>query len=148
MKLLHGFVPSPRATKRFVNIYRLLRAGVPAARLAEFAGNEHTGEYQAALLLLALMIGFPTQAADLMHCLVDETPGCDWWTWWEAFLAKKHEAAAPSWGDVADHLADLKARLAKEELRLPECSVFQFWAPRIGRFSFESGRLGMVQPTR
>jgi hypothetical protein len=149
MKLLHAFVPSPRATKRFVNVYRLLRAGIAADRLAAFTGSSVTGEYQAALILLAVTTGFPEQAADLMHDLVDARPTGSWWAWWDDHLSTMRRAGLlgtrrQSWEDLAACLADLKSQLDRKAMQLPECNVFRFWAPRIARFSFESGRLGIV----
>lgn len=150
MKLLHALVPSPRATKRFVNIYRLLRAGIPQPRLEAFTDDATGGEYRATLLLLAVMIGFPTQAAELMRCLVEERPEGDWWNWLDGFLAKKREVATRGtpagrrWEDAAVQMSALKESLAREAIRLPACSTFRFWAPRIARFSFESGRLAIA----
>lgn len=52
MKQLASIVGrSPRATKRFVNIYRLLKAALPPKELRAF----ETDEFRAAMLLLAMV---------------------------------------------------------------------------------------------
>jgi|CZKJ01.1.fsa_nt_gi hypothetical protein len=79
MKELHEFIPSPRAGKRFINIYRLLRASVEEAELEAFAGNEQEGVYQVAMLLLAILTGFPNEATELLRVLLDEQPRDSWW---------------------------------------------------------------------
>jgi hypothetical protein len=54
---------SPRAIKRFVNTYRLIRAAVPAAELDTFLGRAAVpGRNRMTLLLLALSIGLPSLA--------------------------------------------------------------------------------------
>jgi hypothetical protein len=68
---------TPRTVKRFVNIYRLLRTGlVDKAELARFEGSEsEPGEYQVALLLLAVMTSFPNQSTRFLYRLDDWLEG-------------------------------------------------------------------------
>jgi hypothetical protein len=55
---------SPRAVKRFVNIYRIIRARRRGSELAQFLGNEEGPPlFPAAILLLALEIGQASTAA-------------------------------------------------------------------------------------
>ncbi len=56
IKQLTPFIDTPRLAKRFFNIYRLLRVGVPPAHYNAFI-TEH--EYRIPLLLLAISLGLP-----------------------------------------------------------------------------------------
>jgi hypothetical protein len=58
---------SPRRVKRFVNIYRLIKAGLPADRVPAFLGPASDGEFRTALTLLALLTGAPTVAPALLR---------------------------------------------------------------------------------
>jgi hypothetical protein len=78
MVVLDGLIPTPRAAKRFVNLYRLIKATLPLENLQRFEGDSATpGEYQAAMLLLALQAGHPAEAAALFP-VVHERKG-RWW---------------------------------------------------------------------
>jgi hypothetical protein len=77
-----AFIPSPRATKRFVNVYRLLRALVSGLELAAFVRDDGTGEYQVVQFLLAIQTGYPEQAMEIIGALIDRNPGQSW----QAFL--------------------------------------------------------------
>jgi hypothetical protein len=72
MKKLHELIPSPRAGKRFINVYRLLRAAVTDQERDRFVGDAEIGEYQCALLLLAILTGYPTQATEILRALLEE----------------------------------------------------------------------------
>lgn len=52
-------LPTPRAAKKFVNLYRLIRIGIPEGQLASFLGGSAGGQYQIVLVLLALIVGSP-----------------------------------------------------------------------------------------
>jgi hypothetical protein len=58
---------SPRRVKRFVNVYRLIKAGLPADRALAFVGPASDGEFRTALTLLALLTGAPSLAPALMR---------------------------------------------------------------------------------
>ena len=51
---LAGLLPTPRAMKKFTNLYRLLRLSIPPTAVATFCGDRTTanGPYQAAAILL------------------------------------------------------------------------------------------------
>jgi len=52
---------SPRALKRFINVYRLLKAGLDSTELDAFmAGKGSVSRYRAILLLLAVVTGMPS----------------------------------------------------------------------------------------
>lgn len=74
----------PRSVKRFVNIYRLIRARVEPEELGRFLKEKH---YRAALVLLAVVTAYPNQASRFLLRL----------RWW---LPKRLERGAlSSWDD-------------------------------------------------
>ncbi len=56
---------TPRSTKKLVNVYRVVRVGIPEDELAGFVGDEQGGLYQVVLILLAVLVGRPDCASDL-----------------------------------------------------------------------------------
>jgi hypothetical protein len=66
----HYGAVTPRAAKRFANIYRLIKAPLSPEDLVAFEGTAaKLGEFQAAMLLLAIMTGFPQLSARLFRAL-------------------------------------------------------------------------------
>lgn len=154
MKRLNELIPSPRAGKRFINIYRLIRATVPDAELATFLGQAGGGgEHECALLLLAILTGRPAEACELLRELIETQPVETWWTFVDklkaarlaasrtesdASLARNGDRTLPPdrWVELFDRLERIRPYLADQP-----CSVFTKWAPRIARYSFQSGRI-------
>jgi hypothetical protein len=62
---------SPRTVKRFVNTYRIIRAGVPARRIDALLEENPVGDYKAILLLLAIVVGVPTISVELFAAIRD-----------------------------------------------------------------------------
>ena len=126
---------TPRAIKKFTNLYRLLRA-----RLDERSGEldaflDDSGpdvpEYQAVLILVIAVISFPDDASRLLIDLLDPE-GADSWP--------EHVRAA-RYGDgreLAEFLSwstGLAAHGATSS-RQP----FRRWAHEVSRYSFETGQ--------
>jgi hypothetical protein len=133
---LYRLMPSPRATKRFSNIYRILKASTAPDELQTFEGTEQwPGTFQVPMLLLAILIGMPAEAAALFPKLyervragedpVDALGAID-----APVLAKDRVAL----------FHDRVNEIASESSfpRSPE--LFAEWLPRVSRFSFEIGR--------
>ena len=126
-RALHGFLPTPRLTKRFANIYRLLRVSVSEAEYASFI-RPGDGEHRAVQVLLALNSGFPRLGSDLLLRLA------------------KGEDLGARWSDAVDRIAEGpdphgERAHAVELLRavpdLPQdLAPYRRWAGRVGRFSF------------
>jgi hypothetical protein len=121
-----ALVPTPRAAKRLVNIYRMLRVSVPQEELDAF-GPTGTGEYQAVVLLVAVLVGQPAHSAAVLASIVDAANEADIWD----VLAECPE--------VADRLQPLRPHIT-----LNHAAPYRRWAPRVSRFSF---RLAAVLPT-
>jgi hypothetical protein len=173
MKELHEFIPSPRAAKRFINTYRLLRASVRENERAAFDGNEKGGTHQAAMLLLAILTGYPDQATEILRALIEDRPSKRWREFIAAVKAgvpgswvpRKGRKLKPSRGrtrsnaslepdafkDVATKISlaqkaswfELFERLESVNKQVGErsCKEFCEWAPRVARYSFQSGRV-------
>ena len=132
---LAGLLPlvrTPRAAKRLVNVYRILRAQLPEGAL----GADHP----AVLLLLALCNAFPDQGALLVEALV-RNPGSDW----SSHLTSCRQAApvsqAAMWQALCDSVARLPAGSVPQEI-----APYRTWAPHVARFSFRAGRLATTSP--
>jgi hypothetical protein len=167
MKLLHPLIPSPRATKRFVNIYRILRSSVTAGEEPSFVSADKDGDYKAVQLLLAIQTGYPNQAVEIIRDLIEQTPRNSWWSFVDGYHAKyrnrpikrpKVSAVNPTklpeeltasplesdrWMEFLEHV-----NLLRSDLPDRSCTGFAKWAPRVARYSFQSARvLQFVTPT-
>lgn len=126
LPLLRPLLPTPRSAKRLVNLYRLLRIGIPEAELPAFVGDGDGdgGPYQAAAVLLATVIGLPADARVLLTALRDANPGEDI----VSFLR-----------DHSGHrLADLIDTIRKDVPVHGELASYQEWGRTVARFSFET----------
>jgi hypothetical protein len=73
---LGALVNSPRAAKRLMNTYRLIRATRHVGSRSRFLGTDgQPGEYHAVLTLLAVAAGYPTMADRLLVALQDDAAG-------------------------------------------------------------------------
>jgi hypothetical protein len=160
MKSLFWLIPSPRAAKRFVNIYRLLRASVPQEQQAAFVGETSQGQHRVALLLLAIVTGYPTEAAEMLRGLLKQEESRMWWNFVDEI---EEELSATSEGPGTtepklnkDNLPEKLSAAEAENVRqlfnnlrevrelIPDtqsCADFIYWAPRVARYSFQSGRV-------
>ncbi|WP_158621578.1 P-loop NTPase fold protein [Corallococcus aberystwythensis] len=146
MKALHGFIPSPRAAKRFVNTYRLLHASLPPNERATFVGNqERLGECLFAQFLLALLIGHPAEAARVLETLVELEPTGSWWDFIFGFFANEtaRDGSLEHREKLLARIADIRAqRIFPEDLT---CGTFVKWAPRVARYSFQARSVLMAR---
>jgi hypothetical protein len=75
---LTAFLPTPRAVKKLANLYRLLRLSVQEGGIDKFIGNnESGGPYQAAALLLTVLIAEPHDTRALLELLSNAAPEPD-----------------------------------------------------------------------
>ncbi len=126
---LHGFIGTPRATKRFINVYRLLRASVEESQFRAFLATEH----RVVQVLLAVTIGYPRTGALLLRELLTEPhPGRETW---EQFLGRFEARPLAKRADEAERARLVYALHALKGLP-PEISPYRRWARRVGRFSF------------
>ncbi len=119
---LGDVVPSPRAGKRLLNIYRMLRV---SADHGDALLGEDSPEFPTVVLLLGLLVGCPDDAADAFASLEEATSG----TVWEVLTAADHPA-------VLTLLAPLKPLAEASDL-----ATAQRWVPRVKRFSYRLARV-------
>jgi hypothetical protein len=149
IQALAPMVSTPRAAKRLVNIYRMIRStqtvGGPSSFLNVSSGS---GDYQAVLQLLAIVSGFPQLAAPTFTALLQAEPGATW----SAFLDSLPGSAAPGRDESGKHLNESQAAewcrmqtglaaVSKDNDVPGELRPYSEWAPQIARFSFVAGRL-------
>jgi KAP family P-loop domain. len=130
---LFALIPTPRSTKRFANIYRLLKAPVPRNRLLEFEGTEALpGEFRVPMTLLAVLIGNPEAARSLFPAMyaavqASESP-------LEVLRNSKWEAGAKD--EIAVVLKNITP-IVSDSAFPSDPAAYAFWIPRVSRFSFD-----------
>ena len=132
---LRPLLPTPRAIKRFVNLYRLVRLGVPEDELDGFVGADGTGEHQAALVLLALTVSSPGAARVVFEALApdlgDGPPRCAGDMW---MLLRHLADDTPELVPVVRLLDGVRA-----DIDLPgDLDRYRRWAGTVARFSIET----------
>lgn len=151
MQSLAPFITTPRAAKRLVNSYRLLRAQLDEVELTQFIDPQTgEGDYQAVLVLLAILIGFPNQAAAIFGVVADQSAGHgdDFWGLLDSLRPADQSAAQAtdlqqadreSWRQLAEYLDALRhdGTLAAP---LP-LAPFRRWSFQVARLSFQIGHL-------
>jgi hypothetical protein len=124
----HGLIATPRAGVRFVNTYRLVRAGVPASEWIEFCGDHGAkGEFRLAMLFLACAAGSPASARE----------------WFNHFRNDGlHECLSneKSLGSNKEHSDLVKAVYLRARISAPDhtfsTDAVGRWLDRVSRFTF------------
>lgn len=150
---LHALIGTPRAVKRFTNVYRLLKAPVgsglrlpgaePVEDLATFEGSAgEPGTFRTPMVLLALAVGASAEAVDLFPALwAQARSGCGLASAVRALAAERDGKAAEAVADAGVHRA-LEALAAD----LPDdAAALRRWLPRVARYSFDLGRATVLR---
>jgi hypothetical protein len=142
MKKLSGILGrSPRALKRFVNIYRLIKAGLEEHELKAFTRSRSpVADFQAVLFLLAVDTGAPLAARQFFDAVDVGAKGDDVVT--IRWLVRQMEKASKDSKNGGDS-ARLRQWLTSKDHAVPseaDLSVLASWTVRVGRYSFEVGR--------
>jgi WD40 repeat protein len=121
---------TPRAVKRFVNLYRLVRA--PVVDDDDFIGADGAGPYQAVLVLLAVLVSAPDAGRDLVATLeTADRAG--------SFTALVNElASAERKPRERDLWPRLLVVLCEGAPTHDSVATYCDWAGTIARFSFET----------
>lgn len=136
---LHRFIPSPRSAKRLANSYRILKARVSHSEeaLSAFEGKaEQPGEFQVPLLLMAILIYDPAEAAHWFPALLDAVDGS----------ATVHDAMSKG-GDTEverrknSGLAEKIAVITALPSFPSNPGLLSEWIPHVARFSFDLSRV-------
>jgi hypothetical protein len=144
---LGALVKSPRAAKRLMNTYRLIRATQHVDSRSRFLGGaDRAGEYQAVLTLLAVAAGYPAMVDRLLVALEGENDLRSWPDF-VGELSPSSEGRPPgrlvpadltdpadrtrlaTWTNLYEGLASLTNELADLE-------PYQRWGRIVARFSF------------
>ncbi len=130
---LHDFIPTPRAAKRFANIYRLLKAPLDRAGIGRHEGSaEQPGEFRLPMLLLALLVGRPAEAGPLFaEFLANAKAGRE--DFWRGSRGK--DASLPR-GERLEQVRGRIAAIAGEPGFPRSPALVASWLPRVARFSF------------
>jgi hypothetical protein len=141
MAQMHPLIGTPRGAKRFVNVYRLLKASHPVAEQGDFVSPK---VHRPVLLLLACLTGFPRETAEILRELVEGKPTGSWWKFALDFAGNAGRDAAARKDIRKDAWEQFGAKLA--QVRSPEtaemtCDDVRERARRVARYSFESSRI-------
>lgn len=142
MARLGELLPTPRAAKRLVNLYRLVRIGVRGAELAEFVGDEAGGPYQAVQVLLAMLVGHPEFAREVFREILGGASEGDGAGGHADLAALVEEAGGTadkphSFGIIYGFLLKVRDE-APAAVSIAEC---RRWCPHLARFSFYTREL-------
>jgi hypothetical protein len=129
------FIPTPRAAKRFTNIYRILKASVPKSELDSYEGTSKVpGTFQVPMVLLAVLTGIPEEAAEVFESLTMDLTGKTIQEVFLQVLKNKEEI-------VDRQFAQYLTRIISSESFPTDRELLAEWLPKVARFSFEVGRM-------
>jgi hypothetical protein len=132
---------SPRAVKRFLNCYRLIKVGVRPAQLPGFIGaGGQSGNYKAVMILLGIITGAPSVSLyfieELEKLSKAEKKGTI-----HTFLAQLQKnlevSQQPDWTRVQEFLANHVKRTEATEMLEKLIAVM----PSVSRYSFRVARV-------
>lgn len=149
---LAAMIPTPRAVKRFVNVYRFIRAKLPVQDLPGFVGTtEKSGEFQVVMVLLAMLTGFPRQSPYVFRKIIHAEKTASWRntisglrpqqrtgindnTYYNSLLPNLSKAEAIEWKRLYLAFSTLE--------NIPdEMGSYALWAREVARFSFRVGKV-------
>ncbi len=126
---------SPRATKRFVNSYRLLKVALVMQEPGRFTrDSEAVGHLSGPMFLLAVVVGLPTLAGELMGMLPANP---------DVGVVDQLEALARWAGDDPQHafavqrIREFTSSADAARWRTLRGTDLRPWVTRVGQFSFE-----------
>jgi hypothetical protein len=135
--LLGPLLPTPRAGKKLVNIYRLIRIAIPDGELPVFLGDDSGGPYQALLVLLGIMVGAPNQARPMMTMIESANPNADLIAGLRTPANNENSSSSQQrtdWMLIAGVVDDIGAATGLNT----EIRHYQRWVPTVTRFSFHT----------
>jgi hypothetical protein len=135
---------SPRALKRFVNLYRLIKAGLTPTEHNAFIRQHDQGfaDFEAVLFLLAVDTGLPRVSRALFDALLamnldPEANDPDLKHLMQAL--EKHDAAKTAdWTTLREWFT---ARQRSEAFGTASIRRLATWVPRVSRYSFQAAHL-------
>ncbi len=117
---------SPRAVKRFINLYRILKASHKKARATGF--SDENGEFKVPVFLLAVICGSPKEAEHLFRIFNKQDDDINLQDT-QIDAASFHELAG--WNHLAKALDD-----SSEVIGTLKLKTIKEWIPHVTRFSY------------
>jgi hypothetical protein len=145
---------TPRTVKKFTNLYRLFRVSLdePSGQLDRFLNDDtdDAPEFQAVLILLAMIIAFPEEASDFLLGLGSFAPGSSSKSRaWSEYLhpgetrpwsrERLHHVAPKPWSPELRWFLDAVTP-THDKAALWTCEPFRRWALEVSRYSFATGQ--------
>ncbi|MCC6676680.1 MAG: hypothetical protein IT436_06005 [Phycisphaerales bacterium] len=137
---------SPRAVHRFVNCYRLLKAARDPRAVAAFetaAGDGSVPAYEAAMLMLGLVIGIPEIAAPALSMLVGRAPTAELSNLIADWDKDPRISSEPDW---KQRIEPFFRKYAKARGKPCPISPFRDAATAVARYSFRTGMMEELEP--
>ncbi len=134
MVRLGPLLSTPRAAKKLVNLYRLVRIGIPEAELPAFIGP---GGYQVVQVLLAILVGSPDAAPAIFAAIRAAAPDTDTDT--DVDVVSVVRGAGPAACTRIAAVIDGILRAAPEAVAA--IGAYQRWCPVLARYSFHTRSL-------
>jgi hypothetical protein len=132
LRRLAPLVDTPRAAKRLLNTYRLVRVSVPD--VPEYLREKR---YETVLVLLALITGSPGLTEPMVRSLLASSA-----TDLPSFLQQLDRASTD---DAARDWARLSERMAEIPAGSVTSAKLRRWLPAVSRFSFQPGLAATVE---
>jgi hypothetical protein len=129
---LGPLLPTPRAAKKLVNLYRLVRIAIPDTELGSFTTE---GTYRVVQILLAILVGAPTQSAAIFTEIREADPDADLTT------VFRTDNTDPVRGKLSRLLTAIRY---EQPSWSGTAQGFQPWCPRLARYSFHTRDLTAV----
>jgi hypothetical protein len=139
---MNPLIATPRAAKRLVNLYRLVRAGLSDGEVTALVDED---QFWGLATVLAAQVGFPRASSELLTELVrtkdvdmtitarlDEVP---------SLPAGAHVDGA-NWGSLKSALRTVCADVAGPAGPQLRVAAVQRWLPHVQRYSFEGALAG------
>lgn len=128
-------MPTPRAGKKLINLYRLIRSSVPDSDMEKFVGtSEKGGDFQVVLLMLGIVIAVPARARIIILRIQNAPENQDFVEFLNAEGSDPNNGNRA--GDLLGGLADLIENLRREIVVVGQIGRYQEWCPEIQRFVF------------
>lgn len=137
MTSLAPFVRTPRAAKRLVNLYRLFRASLTTEERAELLREEEPrASYRVALLVLAVLSGFPDLGPRAVELLASSRSTSRW----KDVLISLEQ---PPEGDeqAARRLSIALKAIADRFQTTEDADAFEALLPKVARYSYSLDRI-------
>jgi KAP family P-loop domain len=141
---LGALVPTPRAANRLANTYRLIRVKEDRDSLARFVSSEgKAGDYRVALVLLAVVVGFPDLVDYVFRRLLEGRHENFW-----AFVDGLNPPpdSSPHQTEAYPRLLEALRGLRRDSGLPEDIAPYREWVPRVSRYSFETVRIPWKDP--